>query len=68
MPSALVFVANGTEEMEAVITVDVLRRGNVKFIILCITLHYRSFESFQLQSVLGLRNPKLRKAPKRTAA
>ena len=29
MPSALVILAAGAEEMEAVITVDVLRRGGV---------------------------------------
>ena len=29
MPSALVFLAEGAEEMETVITVDVLRRGGV---------------------------------------
>ena len=30
MPSALVFLAEGAEEMETVITVDVLRRGGVR--------------------------------------
>lgn len=29
MPSALLLVANGSEEMEAVITADVLRRGKI---------------------------------------
>lgn len=29
MPSALVILATGAEEMETVITVDVLRRGGV---------------------------------------
>ena len=32
MPSALVFLAEGAEEMETVITVDVLRRGGVRFV------------------------------------
>jgi putative intracellular protease/amidase len=33
MPNALVFLADGSEEMEVVITVDVLRRGGVSFVV-----------------------------------
>ena len=31
MPSAIVLLAEGAEEMEAIISVDVLRRGGVRF-------------------------------------
>ena len=30
MPTALVLIADGSEEMEAVIAIDVLRRGGVR--------------------------------------
>jgi len=31
MPSAIVLLSTGAEEMETVITVDVLRRGGVRY-------------------------------------
>lgn len=34
MPSALVLLAEGAEEMETVIVVDVLRRGGVSLLVL----------------------------------
>ncbi|KAI9501667.1 hypothetical protein GGI25_002940 [Coemansia spiralis] len=33
---AIVFVANGSEEMEAVITIDVLRRGGIQVLVLAV--------------------------------
>ena len=38
MATALVIIADGSEEMEAVITIDVLRRGGVSNVLKCITL------------------------------
>ena len=35
MPSAIVILAEGAEEMEAVISIDVLRRGGVCYFFIC---------------------------------
>ena len=40
MPSALVFLAEGAEEMETVISVDVLRRGGVRFFNALVTYNF----------------------------
>lgn len=51
-PTALLFIANGSEEMEATITADVLRRAGVRFFIgsiffILITFKLTSFVCYQ---------------------